>query len=309
MLEGEPAAGPLHYADFGGSGAPVVLVHGLGGSHVNWIGVGERLARHARVVALDLAGFGRTPPSGRNASIEANAALLAEFARRVAGRGVTLVGNSMGGLLSVMVAAHAPSLVDRLVLVDASLPRAAGVALDREVARTFAIYAIQGVGEAFMRARYARMTPEALVDETLRICCTAPDAVPSEIVEAHYAIARERRSMSWAHAAYLEAARSLVKLLLRPGAYDAMLERVTAPTLMLHGTADRLVPFGQARSAAERYGFALEALEGIGHVPQLECPTRLVEIVRDFLEGDAAVRSSLGRGPRREGRASAGPGA
>jgi pimeloyl-ACP methyl ester carboxylesterase len=293
VLGGGSAAGPLHYVDFGGTGAPVVLVHGLGGSHVNWIAVGARLARHARVLAIDLAGFGRTPLAGRSAAVASNAELLAEFLARVAGPGATLVGNSMGGLVCAMVAGQAPSLVDRVVLVNASLPRAPGVAVDREVAGTFALYAIPGIGEAFMKARYARLSSEALVRDTMRVCCAQPDAIAPDVLEAHFGIARERRSMPWAHAAFLEAARSIVKLVLRPAAFHEILERLSAPTLLIHGEADRLVPIGQARAAAQRYGFALEVLEGVGHVPQIECPTRFVEIVRDFLEADVAVRTSL----------------
>ena len=54
--------GPVHYLDFGGAGSPMVLVHGLGGSAINWQSVGSLLAERHRVVALDLPGFGRTPP-------------------------------------------------------------------------------------------------------------------------------------------------------------------------------------------------------------------------------------------------------
>src|SRR5439155_6364582 len=68
--------GPVHYADFGGDGPTMVLVHGLGGSFVDWAAVGPDLAGRARVVAPDLAGFGHTPLDGRSASVEANRDLL-----------------------------------------------------------------------------------------------------------------------------------------------------------------------------------------------------------------------------------------
>ena len=59
--------GPLHYLDFGGpaDGPLLVCVHGLGGSHVNWVAIGPKLAQTCRVLALDLAGHGRTPLAGR----------------------------------------------------------------------------------------------------------------------------------------------------------------------------------------------------------------------------------------------------
>src|SRR5207302_6799085 len=70
------AGGPLHLADFGGSGPTLLLVHGLGGSHLNWMLVGDRLAQHHRVLAVDLPGFGRSPRAGRDVSVAANAELL-----------------------------------------------------------------------------------------------------------------------------------------------------------------------------------------------------------------------------------------
>ena len=60
-------AGPVHWVDFGGrdGGPTFVLVHGLGGSHLNWALVAPGLADRGRVVAVDLAGFGLTPAGGR----------------------------------------------------------------------------------------------------------------------------------------------------------------------------------------------------------------------------------------------------
>src|SRR5437588_6657111 len=91
--------GPVHIADFGGEGPSVVLVHGLGGSHVNWLAAGPLLARVARVVAIDLVAFGRTPPKGRSASVVANAELLARFIKSEMGGSAVVVGNSMGGMI------------------------------------------------------------------------------------------------------------------------------------------------------------------------------------------------------------------
>jgi len=92
--------GPVHYVDHGGEGRPLVLIHGLGGSHLNWMAVADALTAHHRVYALDLAGFGLTPLSGRRATLTRNRCLIDDF---ISGMGfdspVTLAGNSMGGLL------------------------------------------------------------------------------------------------------------------------------------------------------------------------------------------------------------------
>ena len=102
---------------------PMLLVHGLGGSTTNWLSVGPELAARlrGRVVAVDLAGFGRTRPDGRPASLGTNGRLLEAFARD---RGPFVVmGNSMGGALAVGLAARHPELVTALVLVNPAVPR------------------------------------------------------------------------------------------------------------------------------------------------------------------------------------------
>src|SRR5438067_1946581 len=122
--------GPVHFADFGGSGPTMVLVHGLGGSHLNWLAVGPALAARARVLAPDLAGFGRTPLAGRSAHVRANAQLLDRFIDAVAEGPATLIGNSMVGVHAMIGRIAAPALLvqgtrDRLVSLAASRATAA----------------------------------------------------------------------------------------------------------------------------------------------------------------------------------------
>ena len=113
----------LHHLDEGSGDQTFVLVHGLGGSHLNWSPLVAPLAKRGRVLVPDLGGFGRTPPSPEGASVEANLALLARFVRAVApDRRVVLVGNSMGGYLSLRMAADHGALVRALVLVDPAGP-------------------------------------------------------------------------------------------------------------------------------------------------------------------------------------------
>src|SRR2546426_7271482 len=115
--------GPVHYADFGGTGPTLVLVHGLGGSHLNWLAVAPALARGARVLAVDLAGFGRTPLGERSADVPSNRLLLDRFLAAIAAGPAIVVGNSMGGLLAMMEAAVAPERVAALALVAPAQPR------------------------------------------------------------------------------------------------------------------------------------------------------------------------------------------
>ena len=280
--------GPVHFADFGGAGPTMVLVHGLGGSHLNWLAVGPALAARARVLAPDLAGFGRTPLAGRSAHVRANAQLLDRFIDVVAEGPAILIGNSMGGLLAMMEAARQPEKVSRLVLVGAAQPRPPGTRFDPVVALTFAAYAVPGLGEQFMRWRAARRGPEGLVRDTLQLVCADPGRVPAEVVAAHVALARDRMDrMPWGNQAFLEAARSIVFTLARRREVHAMIGRIAAPALLVQGTRDRLVSLAASRAtAALRPDWTLAVLEGIGHVPQLEAPERFVATVTGWLDGN-----------------------
>lgn len=274
--------GPVHYIDHGGHGPPLVLVHGLGGSHVNWCSIAPALAKHHRVLALDLPGFGRTPIR-KTTNLDDNAALIAQFIGAVAGGRATLVGNSMGGLLSMMTAARFPYRVDHLVLVNAAHPPVRGVPIDREVALAFSLYMLPFVGELVMVNRARKISAEQLVRETMRVCAAEPKKIPREVIDAHIAIAEERRSFEWAGRAFLLSTRALLRMLFTPNKVARMADAITAPTLVIHGDRDRLVPHHAARVAAARRNWQIEVLEGIGHIPQIEAPQRVVELIERFI--------------------------
>ncbi len=90
-------------------------------------------------------------------------------------------------------------------------------------------------------------------------------------------------------AAYLGAARSIVKIMARPKALLARIDRVNQPTLLISGDQDRLVPVAAARAmAARRPEWRYEERAGIGHVPQLEDPEWTAATIHDWLAKEAA---------------------
>jgi pimeloyl-ACP methyl ester carboxylesterase len=283
--------GPVHYVDHGGpdDGPLLVCVHGLGGSLVNWAALAPLLTDTCRVVALDLAGFGRTQGNGRSASVRANRRLLHRFLTEVTGTPVVLVGNSMGGMISALQASQHPETVAALALVDPALPQLR-LKVDPVVAAMFAAYAVPGVGAAALARRRRTRTPEESAMELLRLCTVDASRVPAPLLDQHIALTAERRAYANVDAEMLTAARSLLWTLARRKEYAAMLRRIQAPVLLMHGDRDRLVSIGAARAvAAANPTWRFEVAEDVGHVPQLEVPTWTAARLLDWLtKGEAA---------------------
>jgi len=277
----------VHVTEFGGSGRPIILVHGLGGSALNWLAVGSSLARHGRVVAIDLAGFGRTAPGGRRSTVPANHELLHRFLETNVAAPALLIGNSMGGLIAMMEASTAPERVAGLVLAAPAQPAPRGTRVDREVFAAFALYSIPWLAGWYMHRRAERLGPEGLVREMLRLCCVDPARVAPEVRQAHVALAAERMArMPWATAAFLDAARSILTELRRRRGFEEMVGGIRAPTLLIQGTHDRLVPRAASETLARRRpDWTFELYEQVGHVPQLETPQRFTDSVARWLDG------------------------
>jgi pimeloyl-ACP methyl ester carboxylesterase len=278
--------GPTHYVDFGGpADAPVVVcVHGLGGAAWNWAALAPRLTPHVRVVALDLAGHGQTPAGTRRTTVRANRRLLDRFVREVVGEPVILMGNSMGGAISLLEGAASPDLVRALVLVDAALPRPVLSPIDPLVALSFAVMSLPGLGEAALSRRRRRRTPEQQVRETLALCCVDASRIPPDVVALGVSLATERINDEFAARDFLTAARSLVRMLAASRRFRDAMQRVRAPVLMLHGDSDRLVPLRVATGVAHANpSWRLEVARGVGHVPQLEAPDWTAAVVLDWL--------------------------
>jgi pimeloyl-ACP methyl ester carboxylesterase len=286
--------GPVHYVDFGGpdDGPTVVLVHGLGGSHLNWDLFAPLIRGRARVLALDLPGFGRSEPGGRPTTVHDNVEVLDRFLTEVAGTPAVLVGNSMGGMISILQTAASPGTVDGLVLLDAAVPGPRR-ALDPLVAVTFAVYAIPMVGERFLALRRKRSTPLRQVRDMLRLCGVDPDELPPETIDRSLELIERREDQPAMDKAFLSAARSLLRLLVDPRRYRAAMASIRVPVLMVQGDVDRLVPVAAARDIARRHpAWRYLELPGVGHVPQLQVPDEVAGAFLAWLDETADDRAS-----------------
>jgi pimeloyl-ACP methyl ester carboxylesterase len=285
-----PLDGPVHWIEFGPSptnprpGPPVVFVHGLGGSHLNWCLIGPQLAAGRRAVALDLHGFGLTPGTRRNSAVQSNARLLDRFVREVTGTPVILVGNSMGGLISLLQTAAAPDTVAGLVLIDPALPLPRQKP-DWQVASRFLLYSVPGLGEAYLKRLESRQTPSQAVQSVIDLCFADPARADPAMVTAAVALAVERQSAPHRDESLLSAARSLMRVVGRPRRYFATMAAAAVPVLLIGGTEDRLVPVAAVRQAAARNpGWESAILPRVGHTPQLEVPGQVLGVLTDWLD-------------------------
>src|SRR5215467_11963700 len=200
--------GPVRYLDFGGPGdGPVIIgVHGLGGSAVNWAAIGPLLTGACRVLAPDLAGHGLTQSLGRGTDVASNRALLHRFIRSVVGGPVILMGNSMGGMISLLEASAAPASVAGLVLLDPALPVVAARP-DPVITAMFALYLTPGLRRIVQSRR--RQAPDELVTDTLRLCCVDPSRVPADVIARHVEVAVQRAGFPGTEQDFAVAVRSV----------------------------------------------------------------------------------------------------
>jgi pimeloyl-ACP methyl ester carboxylesterase len=305
--------GPVHWIEFSpradgqtptarndANEPPIVLVHGLGGSHLNWCLVGPQLAAGRRVVAPDLRGFGLTPGLRVNSTVRANARFLDRFINEVIGTPVILVGNSMGGMISLLETAANPDAVNGLVLIDPALPLPAQKP-DWQVVGQFLLYAMPGLGGLVVAKATSSISPEAAVQRLVQLCFADPSRADPQMVKAEVALATRRRPATPAQASararvFLAAARSLLWVLGRPQSYYAMMAGIDVPVLLVGGDADRLVPVAAVRRAGVRNpDWETVILAGVGHTPQLEVPETVAGAIRDWLATSGTNHAAVDR--------------
>jgi pimeloyl-ACP methyl ester carboxylesterase len=293
-----PWRGPV---DGDGRGAPrerAVYVHGLGGASTNWTDLAALLAVRFDGWALDLPGFGRSqpPPRGRY-TIRGHAAAVVDVIEHVRdlpgvgqGEPVHLLGNSLGGLVSVLVAARRPDLVASLTLVSPAMPV---YRVPPAFSRALLLLLLPGIPTLAER-RMARIAPEQHVRAMIRMCFGDPNRVPRARIEQAVQEMRERAEQPWADRALTRSMRGLITSYLRVGGTNAwqLARSLTMPTLVLWGDRDKLVdPALAPRLAAAVPGAVLQVLEGVGHVAMLEAPEDTARAVLGLVEGRDVPRS------------------
>lgn len=283
----------VHAAEWGQGNEPptIVCVHGLGGSHLNWALLGPRLGRRARVWAVDLPGFGLSPLGDRRADLAGNVEVLTEIVAAVSpGRPVVLIGNSMGGLLSIMVAARRPELVTGITLVNPALPVTSLRGIEPAVVVTFAMLLSPGIGSGWLRWWRSRATPEQQVRRGMHVSVADLGVLDDELLASHTDLAARRREMRHADTALLQAARSLVRrMTLGADAIWREVAAVRAPALLIQGARDRITEPSTGRQlAATHPTWRHREYDDLGHLAMLEAPDRIARDIDDWLAATQA---------------------
>lgn len=255
----------LHVRDTGPRDAPaVVFLHGFGSSLQTWDAWAEGLSDKYRVIRLDLPGNGLSPPDPAHDYTDARSLqLLLALLDELGVQRASWVGHSMGGRIAWTLAARHPERTDRLVLVAPDGFASFGF----EYGKPMAVPASWGL------MRYA--LPKAVLRMNLQAAYARPQSLTDGLTTRYH------------------------DLLRAPGARQAMLERlqqtvlqepwpllskIRAPTLMVWGEADAMIPFKHAQDYLQAIaGSRLVALPATGHLPQEEAPQASLPAVAAFL--------------------------
>ena len=275
-----------HTAATGRDAEPALYVHGLGGSSANWTDLAGLLASRLDGYALDLPGFGRSEPA-RRYTLTALADRVVRVIEHLDRGPVHLFGNSLGGAVSVRVAATRPDLVKTLTLISPAMPF-----MDprRSVqGRLVPMLLIPRV-ERLAARRLAGMNGEEIARQVIDVCWADPTSLhPTRLAEAVEEAGR-RLTVPWYADAYVRTFRGLVTSFLRaylPGADSLwrLAERVSVPTLVVWGRQDRLVDVGLApRVAGAIPDSRLLIMDHTGHVAQMESPRVVARAVLSLLD-------------------------
>jgi pimeloyl-ACP methyl ester carboxylesterase len=283
-----------------------VFVHGLGGSATNWtdlmalLGHGERGAPALVGAAIDLPGFGFSPPPAkRGYSLDARAAAVIALIEKLGTWPVHLVGNSLGGAISTRIAARRPDLVRTLTLISPALPDLR----PRLLPLRLALASTPGIGTRLIK-RLQALPAERRTEMTINDLFADPSLMHHDRRAEAVAEVVRRDGLDYAGEALLRSGRALVSEYTRPGPGSLWRDaaRVAAPTLVIHGSHDRLVnPTTAARAARSfRYGRAV-VLPRIGHVAMMERPDLVAAEMQEFIAAAARAESSRGGALNRVG--------
>ena len=266
----------VHYRDQGKADAPpIVMVHGFAANLDAWEPWVARLGRDHRIVTLDLPAHGlTTTPPGYQVSTAGQVEVVDQLTRALRIDRFALAGNSMGGGVAWNYALAHPERVGALILVDSAgmPPPAKAGAKKRDGPPAVFVIMRNPVGRAILK----RIDPRPLATPGLKQAYIDRSLVTPALVDRYVELARAP-----GHRELLLSAQTRPRSPVTPAAFQA----IRAPTLVLHGEADTVIPVEAGKAlAAAIPGAKLIVYPGVGHVPMEQIPDRSAADVRAFLQ-------------------------
>ncbi|MBI3972907.1 MAG: alpha/beta fold hydrolase [Chloroflexi bacterium] len=259
-----------HRVLIAGSGWPLVLLHGLGGSADEWLAVLPQLAIHYRVVAPDAIGHGLSDkPAGGRYDLAAYTEFVLGVTDAFGIRRAPLVAVSGAGAVALSLALTHPDRISRLVLVAAA-------GLGRTVAWRYRLATLP------FTSWFLRRADRRSVEASGRSLCYAPDKLPAGWID--------RRMEIWstpgAVDAFVATVRACISLRGQRADFTRRLGEIRHPTLLVWGREDPILPVSHALAAQAAFPNAqVRVFDRCGHMPMWEYPSEFAQTVLEFLGG------------------------
>ena len=236
-----------------GEGRPLVLVHGLGGSSENWLGMIPQFVAHGfRVYALDLLGYGRSDKPDVDYSMSMQSDLVLQFLDSQGLQQPDMAGWSMGGWVTGKFAVDHPQRVHRIILLDSAGLRYEGV-----------------------KPSVLRPHTEQELSQMMAALTPHPQAIPSFVSRD---ILRVMKEGDWV------VNRTLTSMYTGKDLLDDKLQNVKTPALIVWGKQDMVTPLIIAEQMHKSMAQStLYVVDGCGHLAPRECQDRIMPEVNKFL--------------------------
>ena len=258
----------VHYVE-AGNGPPIILIHGFLYHTVMWKKNIDALAEKFKVYAIDLWGWGYSERlKQKEYSFERYGKQIVGFMDALNIKKATLAGQSMGGGISVYVAAHYPERVDRLILVDPAV-------IPYPMTTIGKIYQFPFIGE-FMNA----IPGEALMKNNIR---TIWFYDKNKVTEEYCKEVLQPLCIKGSYAGTMFILRNVLK---EPYVEKEanLLAKMSIPTLIIHGREDKAIPLNRSKRLNDLWkGSKLVIFDKAGHSPHEEYPEKFNKLALDFL--------------------------
>jgi triacylglycerol lipase len=255
----------IHYLE-AGSGPVVILLHGLGGSAGNWAATTPALASKFHVYVPDQIGFGASDKPQIDYRVATLVDFLDGFCKKLSITKAAVVGNSLGGWTAVNFTLAHPDKVEKLVLVDS-----AGYALDHNGAPKPPREMLQALNPSTV----------AQAKQVMGLILANKAMITDQFAEGLFA-QHMRTGDGYTIDKFIDS------ILRGDDVVDGKLGAVRAPTLIVWGKQDQLVPPAAGDwFSKDIAGSQLVTLDGCGHVPQMECGAKFNGVLMKFLDGSS----------------------